>query len=162
MKKNIENLNLDSKKISALPIFNHFIERLSLHELLSKHIPSRKNQKLTNADSILIFVRNILIERQPLYGLSEWAEQYDPHLVGLSSMNSSTLNDDRIGRSLDNLFSADRASLLTEIVLKTITEFNVSLEQLHNDSTTVTVYGEYKMERTEHEGKPSISLKLRT
>jgi len=156
--KNTENLNLDSKKIGALPIINRFIERLSLQKLLSKYIPSRKNQKLSNADSILIFVSNILIERQPLYGLSEWAEQYDPHLVGLSLMHSSILNDDRVGRSLDNLFSADRASLLTEIVLKTITEFDIALEQLHNDSTTVTVYGEYKMERTRRKGKPSIAL----
>ena len=72
MKKDRNNLGLDSKAISALPIINRFIERIELKELLSQHIPSKENQKLSHADSILLFVRNILIEREPLYKLSEW------------------------------------------------------------------------------------------
>jgi len=158
LKKKIDNLNLDSKALGALPIINHFIDRLNLHEVVSKYVPSKKNQKLSNADSILIFVRNILIERQPLYGLSEWIDQYDPHMVGLSVNKPTILNDDRVGRSLDTLFDADRASLLTEIVMKTIYDFNIDLSQLHNDSTTVTVYGEYKMGKTKRKGKPSIAI----
>lgn len=158
MEKKSDNFKLDSKAIGALPIINHFIERIGLHEMLSKYVHSRKNQKLSNMDSILILVRNILIERQPLYGLSEWAEQYDPHLLGLSSTDLSILNDDRIGRSLDKLFISDRASLLTEIVLKTIAEFKIDLKQLHNDSTTVTVFGEYKAGISSYKGKPSIKI----
>ena len=61
-------------------------------------------------------------------------------------------------RSLDALFDADRASLLTKTVLKTVEEFSIDLSQLHNDSTTVTVYGEYKDDFSKHNGKTSISL----
>ena len=39
------------------------------------------------------------------------------------------LNDDRVGRSLDALFDADRASLLTNIVLKVIKEFDIELSK---------------------------------
>ena len=158
MLKEIENLGLDSKIIGPLPIINHFIDRLNLADVLSKYIYSKKNQKLSNTDSILIFVKNILIRRQPLYGLSEWAEKYDPSLIGLFSSPLSILNDDRVGRSLDHLFDADRATLLTEIVLNAINEFNIDILQLHNDSTTVTVHGEYKAKRSIRKGKTSIAI----
>jgi len=158
MKNNADSLGLDSKAISALPIINRFIERIELKELLSQYLPSKENQKLSHADAILLFVRNILIERHPLYKLSEWAAHFDPCLVGLAETKLSALNDDRVGRSLDALFDADRASLLTKIVLKVIDEFSIELSQLHNDSTTVTVYGEYKQNRSIRNGKPSLAL----
>ena len=63
-----------------------------------------------------------------------------------------------MGRSLDVLFDADRASLLTNLVLKVIDEFSIELSQLHNDSTTVTVYGKYKQNRSMRNGKTSLAL----
>ena len=53
------------------------------------------------------------------------------------------LCDDRVGRALDRLFDADRASLLTELTLVAIREFGVDCSQLHNDSTSITLHGEY-------------------
>ena len=153
-----DDLELDSKAIAALPIINAFIERIGLRDLLARFLPSKKNLKYPHADAILLFVRNILLERQPLYKLSEWTARFDPHLVGLGDAHPSLLNDDRVGRSLDVLFDADRASMLTNIVLKAIEEFSIDLSQLHNDSTTVTVYGEYKSSRSTRKGKTSIAL----
>lgn len=153
-----DSLDLDSKAISSLPVINKFIDRIELKKLLLKYIPSKQNQKLSHVDAILIFVRNILLEREPLYKLSEWAGGFDPRLVGLKSTNPQVLNDDRVGRSLDALFDADRASLLTNLVLKIVEEFSIELSQLHNDSTTVTVFGEYKSGNSSRNGKTSISL----
>jgi len=153
-----DSLRLDSKQVSALPVINKFIDRIELKKLLSSYIPSKKNQKLSYVDAILIFVRNILLEREPLYKLSEWAAGFDPCLVGLGDMDPEILNDDRVGRSLDALFDADRASLLTSLVLKVVDEFSIELSQMHNDSTTVTVYGQYKKERSKLGAKTSIGL----
>jgi len=157
MTKGPQSLHLASATIGALPIINQFITRLGLSDLLSQFLPASANQKLPNAQAILLFVRNILIERQALYRLSEWAAPYDPSLVGLGRAPASVLNDDRVGRSLDALFLADRASLLTAIVLKTITEFAIDTSELHNDSTTVTVTGQYKAPRS-YRGKAAVWL----
>jgi len=62
-----DDLELDSKAVAALPIINAFIERLELRELLAHYLPSKKNLKYPHADAMLLFVRNILLERQPLY-----------------------------------------------------------------------------------------------
>jgi len=107
-----DGLNLDSKQVSALPVINKFIDRIELKKLLLSYIPSKQNQKLSHVDAILIFVRNILLEREPLYKLSEWAAGFDPFLVGLNNMDPEILNDDRVGRSLDALFDADRLHFL--------------------------------------------------
>lgn len=153
-------LALDSREIGALPIINHFFDRLQLYQLISQVVPDHKNQKLSHTAAILLFVRNILIERHPLYKLSEWAQRFDPNLVGLGKTEASVLNDDRVGRSLDALFDADRASLLTTIVLRAVEHFAVQVSQLHNDSTTVTVYGEYSAERSRRKGKSSMALRI--
>jgi transposase len=103
-------------------------------------------------------VRNILIEREPLYKLCEWAAGFDSLLVGLEKSAPSVLNDDRVGRSLDALFDADRASLMTRIVLNVVDEFAIDLRQLHNDSTTVTLHGEYTRKSSQRHGKSSLAL----
>src|SRR5664280_1741928 len=69
-------------------------------------------------------------------GIGEWAGTYEPGLLGLAPGDPEAMNDDRVGRMLDRLFDADRASLVTETVLGVVRSVGVDLAQLHNDSTT--------------------------
>jgi transposase len=48
-----------------------------------------------------------------------------------------------VGRALDRLFDADRRALVTALVVHMIREFQVALDQLHNDSTSLTLHGAY-------------------
>ena len=89
MEKIKDSLRLNSKAISALPIINKFIERIELKKLLSSYLVSKENQKFSYTDAILVFVRNILLEREPLYKLSEWAARFDPYLIGLKEQDPS-------------------------------------------------------------------------
>jgi hypothetical protein len=84
-----------------------------------------------------------VVRHRPVYALGEWVAPHDPAMLGLAAGDSSALNDDRAGRSLDRLFDTDRASLITETVLSVIRDFRVEVSRLHNDSTTVTLTGEY-------------------
>lgn len=53
------------------------------------------------------------------------------------------MNDDRLGRALDALFRADRASMLTKCMCQAISSFEISLDELHNDATTLSMQGAY-------------------
>ncbi|KKM87351.1 hypothetical protein LCGC14_1269800 [marine sediment metagenome] len=75
--------------------------------------------------------------------MGEWAKQMVPNLLGLRPNQIGLLNDDRIGRALDRLFEADRSAMLTDFVVHMVEEFKIELEQFHNDSTTLTLHGEY-------------------
>ncbi len=67
-----------------------------------------------------------------------------PAALSLADGQAALLSDDRVGRALDELFDCDRGSLLTELVLAAIKEFEVDCSQLHNDSTSITLFGSYR------------------
>ena len=88
-------------------------------------------------------LRNLLVCREPLYGVGEWAARHESAPLGLSDEQLGALNDDRVGRALDRLFDADVASLALDVAVHAVREFGVELDELHNDSTTVTFHGDY-------------------
>ena len=138
------DLGLASQVLGGLPIINAVTDRLGLPGLLAAALPDGDARvKLSAAAAIGLVVTNLVLGREPLYGLGEWAARYDPALLGLSASEVSALNDDRVGRALEALFDADRASLLTAVVLRAISEFNIDTRQLHNDSTSISVHGLY-------------------
>jgi hypothetical protein len=76
---------LRSEKIGALPILNHFLRRLRLEEWLQRHLPPENSRvKIPAAKALLVLLRNLLVSREPLYGIGEWAAAYAPDLLGLS------------------------------------------------------------------------------
>jgi transposase len=92
----------------------------------------------------MVLVKNLLISREPLYGIGEWAARHAPGLLGLTPAQFPALNDDRVGRGLDRLFDADIPSLTLAVVAHAVREFGVELDGLHNDSTTITFHGDYE------------------
>src|SRR5665648_6571 len=104
---------LVSRTLGGLPIVNLMLDRLGLPALLAGALPGDDARlKLVPAVAIRLVITNLVLGREPLYGLGEWAGRYDPGLLGLSSDDLGVLNDDRVGRALEALFDADRASLL--------------------------------------------------
>ncbi len=135
---------LRSEKIGALPILNHFIERLRLEQWLQECLPPEdKRVKVPAAKALLVLLRNLLISREPLYGMGEWAASYAPDLLGLTLDELEALSDDAVGRALTCLFRSEQGPFVLAVVGHTIREFKVTLRQLHNDSTTVTFHGNY-------------------
>src|SRR5680860_345101 len=137
--------DLLSQRLGALPVVAHFLDRAGLPAVLDKQLPAADARvRLAPATAVRLVVTNLLIGRQPLYALGEWAAPFAPHLLGLAPGQVEAVNDDRVGRALEALFDADRASLLTELVLGVVREFGVDTTELHNDSTSINVSGVYR------------------
>jgi len=135
---------LVSYRLGALPLLNHFLDRIGLDALLARWLPPPDRRfRLDPAVAIRLVVLNLLVGRTPLYGLAEWAAPYARGLLGLPDGDIAWLNDDRVGRALVTLFDADRASLLTELIVGVVGEFTVDTAEMHNDSTSVSVHGQY-------------------
>jgi transposase len=128
-----EKLRLRGLRVGALPILNRFIERMGLEEELTLAL---KNPGY--ADALLALIKNILVERNALYAVGEWVALYDVGLVA-----QGKIGDDKLGRALDRLFAADRATLQTRIVLAVMNGFDLKMEQIHSDTTSVMVRGAY-------------------
>lgn len=107
-------------------------------------MPDNSNAEIPNTEALLLLICNLTIGKCPLYELEEWVNGINLGTLGLEGhRKAEQFTDDRFGRSLDKLFLADRASLMTRIVLEVIKEFDIELDQIHNDSTSVKAFGEY-------------------
>ena len=140
-----KDLTLSSYTIGALPLINRILDRMRLEEIIEDYLkPRGRKPKIPYSKVLLILLRNLLVAREPLYGVGEWAARQAPDLLGIQKRQIKLLNDDRVGRSLDRLFDADHVSLLLTVTRHVIREFHVNLDQLHNDSTTITFFGNYE------------------
>jgi transposase len=133
------------ERLGPLPVVNHFLDRLGVEELLEQFVPTRDGRcRLPYAKALGVLIRSIIVEREPIYRHQEVVEGFAPGLFGISAEQAAHLNDDQLGRALDQLFLADRGTLLTHIVVAAAQRFEVRMDQLHNDSTTIKFTGQYR------------------
>lgn len=136
------------ERLGPLPIVNHFLERLELEPLIERFAPAGSaGLKLPYAKALGVLLRSILLEREPIYRQHETVRTFAPWAFGLKPDEVESLHDDQIGRALERLFSADRASLLTAVVVAAGKEFAVRFDELHNDSTSIRFCGQYRRAR---------------
>ena len=135
---------LHSHTVGAIPLLNRIMQRMQLEPLLRQHVPDKDRRTRPGTARVLtLLVSNLLVSREPVYGVAEWASRYAPDLFGLAPDDLERLNDDRLGRCLDRLFATLDTDLVLAVVRQVVEEFQVSLDELHNDSTTVSFYGSY-------------------
>ena len=144
--------SLRSYSIGAVPIVNHFLGRMRLEQLLAEYLPPDDPRSQVPASRVLLtLVRNVLISREPIYGVGEWAQGFAPDVLNLWPGEVGLLHDDRLGLCLDRLFAVAGPGLILAVVRQVVREFDVRLDELHNDSTTVTFHGTY--DDAEEEGQ---------
>lgn len=143
---------LVTHRIGALPILNRLLGRMRLDEFFTRHLPPEDNRtKVDTSRVVLLVLRNLLVSREPMYGVAEWARNFSPALFGLLPKDLEHLNDDRVGRCLDRVFKALDSGLIMDVVAHVVREFDVCLDELHNDSTTVSFFGDYPGADTEQQ-----------
>lgn len=156
----VTDLDLETRLLAGLPIVNAFYDRLGIDRLLEQHVPDDSRLRLSPAAALGVVIRNLVVRHAPVYALGEWAGRYEPSAVGLAAPDLELLNDDRVGRTLARLFDADRASLLTRLVLDAVTTFDIDLTRLHNDSTSIQFSGAYDTaDGHVRGGKPTPAVK---
>lgn len=138
----MERMDTKVKQLDMLPMVKHYIGELGLHELFDKYVPNTNGSEIRPAQVLCVMVMNIVAASKPLYHVDEWLTQY---LDGKAEdmVQAGKYNDDRLARSLDKLFYADRHSLMTEASSSVIKVHELEVERIHNDSTTVSFSGAY-------------------
>ena len=134
---------LRSERLGPLPLVNAFMDRLQLDARLDRFVPSSERVKLPYATALGVLLRSLLVEREPVYRQAEIVATFTPSAFGLNASQARAFRDDAVGRALDQLFDADRAGLLTDVVVAAASKFGVKLDELHNDSTTIRFAGQY-------------------
>ena len=127
---------LNSYRIGALPIIDRLLQRMRLDEFLRSYLPRADRRcRIAPSIGISLLLKNVLLSREPLYGIGEWAARFAPEILGFVGTQLPSLNDDRVGRCLDRLFQSDITSMVLALTTHVVREFQVDLDELHNDST---------------------------
>jgi transposase len=135
---------LHSERLGPLPLINPFIERIGLEDALARHVPSDQRCTVPHARALGVLLRSIIVEREPIYRQQETVSGFASGMFGIAAEEMAHLGDDRLGRALDRLFDADRAALITDVVLAVGQRFALKFDEFHNDSTTISFCGAYR------------------
>ena len=149
----MEKLDVITKKVDVLPMVKYYMDQLGIYDLFAKYVQNPMRSPVDSAQILSIMVANIVCASRPLYKIEQWAAGY---MDGLSeySLNASIYNDDQLAKKLDLLFKADRNSLMAELTANAIAVYQLEKKQMHNDSTSITFFGQY-----EHEVAEAVKLK---
>jgi len=139
----MEQFKTRFKQVDVLPMVKHFMDALDLFSLFEKYVPAAPDSLADHAESLCILTANIVCDNKPLYKVKEWLSNYSDGIVD-EPIEANLFNDDRLARSLSALFHADRHSLMTELSSNSISVHKLLIDEIHNDSTTVTFIGNYE------------------
>jgi len=144
----MEQIDVITKKVDVYPMAKYYIDQLGIYDIFAKYVLKPTRCPVEPAQILSTMVCNIICASQPLCKIEQWAAEY---MDGLSEsgLNASDYNDDQLAKNLDRLFDADRNSLMTELSANAIKVYQLETDQIHNDSTSITVTGAYKDEDPE-------------
>ena len=99
--------------------------------------------------------------RTPLTHIQERLRPYDlSYLIGEEAENND-INSFNVGRALERIGEADYNEIYEETALASLQQYDVPVERIHSDTTTVSFYGEYETENlglTEEEQEELLKI----
>ncbi len=135
--------------IGPHPILNHFLGRMEFSRIVRSCLSSRRKGILDHAQTLCVFIQNIILSPAPLYRIAQWAHPIDPAALELTAPEKRSVNDDRVARSLDSLAAPRARTLFFRLALHIIEQFELDTNRIHHDTTTVTFTGLYKASNRE-------------
>jgi transposase len=121
-------------------------------EIVNAEIGENSQEKISAGIVVKAMILNGLgFVNAPLYLFSKFFEgKAIEHLLG-EGIEAKDLNDDKLGRILDKLYKVGLSQLFIKIALAAVKIFGVKRDNLHLDSSSMSVEGEY-LEKGEEEG----------
>ncbi len=133
------------KSVKVLPLVKYYMEELGLPRLFNKYVPNTNGAEIPPSQVLCTMIMNIMVASKPLYRVEDWLHDY---MDGVTEkhVDSAKYNDDRLGRSLNYLFDADRSSFMAELSANATLVHQLETKEIHNDSTSITFIGAYEGE----------------
>ena len=136
--------------VNHLGIIAGLIDEIGLVEQIDQFLGKHPKEIVSAGQVVKAMILNGLgFVSAPLYLFERFFEgKATEHLIG-QGVRPEHLNDDRLGRVLDQLYLAGLTQLFVSIALKAAAQFGVATNTLHLDSSSFHVHGEYEANATE-------------
>jgi transposase len=130
--------------IAHLPLVLGVLRRLEVATVIDHLIPPHPAHELATGRGVEALVLAILDGHHALYKVGQRLEERGMLAMLQPGLTRASLHDDRLGHILDALFAAHLNKVLSAIALKALEVYAIPTPGLHQDTTTIALYGAYE------------------
>src|SRR6266481_6138544 len=139
--------------IAHLPLVLGVLRRLEVATIIDRLLPPHPAHGLSCGRGVEALVLAILDGHHALYKVGKRLEERGMVTLLQPGLTRAALNDDRLGHILDALFAANLNKVFGAVALQALEVYAIPTPWLHQDTTTITLYGAYE-EASNETGAP--------
>jgi transposase len=132
--------------IAHLPLVLGVLRRLEVATVIDRLIPPHPAHVLSCGRGVEALVLAILDGDHALYKVGQRLEERGMIALLQPGLTRASLHDYRLGHILDALFAANLNKVLSARALKALEVYAIPTPWLHQDTTTIALYGAYAAE----------------
>jgi transposase len=129
--------------IAHLPLVLGVLRRLEVATVIDRLIPPHPAHGLSTGRGVEALVLAILDGHHALYKVGQRLEERGMVALLQPGLTRTSLHDYRLGHILDALFATNLNKVLSAIALKALEVYAIPTPWLHQDTTTIALYGAY-------------------
>jgi transposase len=129
--------------VAHLPLVLGVLRRLEVATVIDRLIPPHPAHGLSCGRGVEAMVLAILDGHHALYKVGQRLEERGMVALLQPGLTRAALNDYRLGHILDALFVANLNKVFGAIALKALEAYAIPTPWLHQDTTTIALYGAY-------------------
>jgi transposase len=142
--------NVQTQAVGFAPILGSYFEKCGIQRIIDEHVALDPRRKvLTHGQAAVAMITAILFQVMQLYRICSFASEKKVLKVLLPKIEPEQYFDDRLADTLDALFTCGIGDLEMLITQQMIRAFEIESEVCHNDTTSVSVYGDAANNKTE-------------
>ena len=135
--------NYVNERLDHLGIVAAVCQEIGLAAWLDAQDPTNRQQVSVGTATVAMILNGLGFSNRQLYLVPQFfANKPIEHLLG-PGITAEMLNDDCLGRTLDWLYTHDLTKLFAGIATQARRIFGIKAEQVHVDTTSFSVSGEY-------------------
>lgn len=135
---------INIKNLDHLGIVAGIIDELGIVEKINKILGTDSREKISTGQVVKAIILNGLgFVARPLYLFPQFFEDKAiEHLLG-KGIKPEELNDDKLGRTMDKLYSAGLSKVFLIMALDAVKKYDIKTKYSHLDSTSLHLQGKY-------------------
>jgi transposase len=142
--------NVQTQAVGFAPILRYYFDRCGIANIIDDHVELDPRRKiLTHGQASVAMITSILFQVMQLYRICKFASEKTVLKVLLPQIAADQYFDDRLADTLDALFGYGIGDLDMLITGNMIDVFNIESQACHNDTTSVSMYGDADNNKTE-------------
>jgi transposase len=133
---------IEAYQVQHLPIVKAYADKIGLVEAINQVVPTE--MAIDPGTIVLGMILDTLSGRSPLYRLEEFFTHQDTALLLGKAIPPEAFQDDTVGRVLERLYATGTMKVFTACAVRADRVFGFDKRYVHFDTTSITVYGEYR------------------